>query len=133
MFLLGAIEVVADLIVADGTQVGQVLPDGVFQIRGMLAATSPSISRNRPGVPRRARAETDAGIRVIAVYEITQVRVRKWAQHKSHVKVATRHFRGDAFRPMERHDDVGKPLLGADKVGESGSRPSSSLSTCSVV
>jgi hypothetical protein len=30
VFLLGTIEVVADLIVADGTQVGQVLPDGIF-------------------------------------------------------------------------------------------------------
>src|SRR5208337_10185 len=36
VFLLGTIEVVANLIVAHRTQVGQVLPDGIFYLRSML-------------------------------------------------------------------------------------------------
>src|SRR5271157_3897485 len=87
-------------------------------LRGHIAVNLEKIDRASLVAPE---LETDAGIRVIAIYEITQVRVRNGGtQHEPHVKVATRLCRRDAFRPMERHDDVGKLLLGADKVARVG-------------
>src|SRR5208282_3762471 len=86
-------------------------------LRGHIAVNLEKIDRASIVAPE---LETDAGIRVIAVYEITQVRVRNGGtQHESHVKV-TRLFRRDAFRLIERHDDVSKRLLGADKVARVG-------------
>jgi len=86
-------------------------------LRGHIAVNLEKIDRASLVAPE---LETDAGIRVIAVYEITQVRVRNGGtQHESHVKVA-RLFRRDAFRLIERHDDVSKRLLGADKVARVG-------------
>src|ERR1017187_1298073 len=114
-----AVVVIAELIGAQRPQIGKMLPDRLFQFRGVFGAHA-AVHFKKLHRPSTVAAEFEANARslaVLIVYQISEVGMRNgWAQHEMHVQMRIRLIRSHAAFRIEAHDYVGEFALWADEV-----------------